>query len=272
MWRVLGFGVSDQHLSVLARPRCAASTATLLPRAPISGALNMKNKSNLFENPKPGAGAPSREERGKRFDRLCLGLCVLSLLVLLPGRLVGQGINPVVMHTGTGGSLSSQYFNYISGAGVSGLTIDFGFATAEQPQPGLIPDSFTISITGPNGTAYLVTVDTFGLHWEPFVLGSLPVPDSSIQRQTTPFLVPTESLPNLTSYVLSYALPANWQSVPLTVNFDLFDNQNNQASLAYFFVPVPEPGSGALLVLGLLFWPYRKQATGESRNARGDCG
>jgi hypothetical protein len=174
----------------------------------------------------------------------------------------GQGMNPVVMHTGTGGSLSSQSVNYMymSGAGVPGipsLTIDLGFATAEQPQPGLIPDSFTISITGPNGTAYLVTVDTFGLHWEPLVLGALPVPDSSIQRQTTPFLVPTEGLPNLTSYALSYALPANWQNVPLTVNFDLFDNQNNQASLAYFFMPVPEPSCGALLVLGLLVWRLR---------------
>ena len=171
------------------------------------------------------------------------------------GALFGQGLNPVVMQTGSGASLSSQSVSYTStvpGLGAPMLNIDFGFATDEQPQPGFIPDSFTISITGPDGTSYLMTLDAAGAHWTPAVPGALPVNTASLQWQTSPFLVPTQGLTNLASYALGYALPANWQGVPLSVNFDLFDNQNGVPSLGYFSLPVPEPSPAALLVLAFL--------------------
>src|SRR5690349_1101001 len=99
-------------------------------------------------------------------------LCLLVLLRTVP--LLGQGITPIVMHTGSGSPLASQSLSYTSGPGLSGLTLDFGFATDEQPQPGVIPDSFTISITGPDGTGYLVTADANGTQWVPLVPGALP--------------------------------------------------------------------------------------------------
>src|SRR5205807_4066356 len=93
-------------------------------------------------------------------------------------------------------------------AGSSSLSLAFGFATDEQPQPGVFPDSFTISISGPNGTGYLVTVDANGAQWAPLVPGALPVDTASIQSQASPFLAPTEGLTNLFSYVFTYSLPA----------------------------------------------------------------
>jgi hypothetical protein len=198
------------------------------------------------------------------FARL-IGL-LWCVALLTSGAAFGQGQSqPTVMHTGGGQPLTSQSIIYTSIPGTSGgatAIIDFGFATQEQPRPGLFADSFTISITGPDGTGYLVTIDANGTKWAPLVTGALPVLASSIQRQTSPFLVPTEGLPNTASYVMGYTLPANWQGVPLTVNFDLFDNQDALRSLAYFDVPaqVPEPSCVALLALGLVLRRYRNRA------------
>ena len=187
--------------------------------------------------------------------------CALSLLS--PWVVRGQGSSqPVIMHTGSGSVLSTLTATYNSTAnlpGGSNLAIDFGFATAEQPLPGIFADSFTISISGPDGTGYLVTVDANGTQWTPLVPGGLTVADASLQRQSSPFLVPNEGLTSLTSYVLDYSLPANWLGVPLTINFDLFDNQNSLRSLAYFAVPVPEPSIAALLLLSLVVWRFRER-------------
>jgi hypothetical protein len=202
----------------------------------------------------------NRLKTGPGLPLVQLGICaLLALLMELPANLLGQGISqPVVMHTGSGLPLLSQsvsYTNLLSGVPGSMVNINFGFATAEQARPGAFLDSFTISIGGPDGTSYLVTVDGSGIHWAPNVPGALPVADSSIQSQSAPFLVPTEGLPNVSSFVLGYTLPQKWVGVPLTINFDLFDNQDNLASLGYFLVvpaSVPEPSSVALLILGLI--------------------
>ncbi len=184
-------------------------------------------------------------------------LCLLALLHT--SALFGQGITPVVMHTGSGSPLNSQSLSYTSAPGLSALMLGFGFATDEQPQPGIIPDSFTISITGPDGTGYLITADANGTQWAPFVPGALPVSLSSLSWQNSPFLAPTQSFTNVFSFTLGYTLPPNWQGVPLSINFDLFDNQNTLQSLGYYSV-VPEPSAGPLLLLGLAFWKRRSRA------------
>jgi len=169
---------------------------------------------------------------------------------------------PVVMHTGSGSMLLTDTVPYMSNPGLpasSFLHIHFGFATEEQPQPGVFPDSFTISLTGPSGTVYLATADANGISWAPAVPGSLPISESEIQRQPILFEVSTEGLSPIGSYDLGYALPQTWLGIPLTINFDLFDNQNLQKSLGYYgMVPVPEPSCGVLLLSGLVLWYWRR--------------
>jgi len=191
--------------------------------------------------------------------RVLIATFFCLMIVVRGNALFGQGLNPVVMHTGSGLSLLSQSFSYTSGVGgssPSAVTIDFGFATEEQLQPGVIPDSFTISITGPTGTGYLVTVDASGTQFAPFVPGALPITGASLQASL--FLASTEGLTNQASYTIDYTLPAGWLGVPLNINFDLFDNQNALRSLGYYSVPVPEPGSAALLILSLSCWLKRR--------------
>jgi hypothetical protein len=224
----------------------AGSTAF---RLQIPRKLSIRGYGNTARNP----GTPLQPKGCAPFRVACAAIFCL-LVIVRADVLFGQGVNPVVMHTGSGSSLFSQSLSYTNGTGLSAVTIDFGFATDEQPQPGIIADSFTISITGPGGTGYLVTVDANGTLWAPLVPGALPVANSSLQWQTSPFLASTEGLTNLASYAVAYTLPANWQGMPLTINFDLFDNQNALRSLAYYTVPVPEPSCAALLVLGLALW------------------
>jgi len=190
---------------------------------------------------------------------LLLGCVCLSVVGAAPG----QGtFGPVIMRTGSGQVLLTTTVPYNAGQPSSGvLAFSFGFATQEQTQPSQFADSFTVSISGPGGTAYLVTVDANAIVWAPAVPGAIPLTETAIQRQSVPFGVPSEGLPALASYEVDYSLPAAWQGSPLTLNFDLFDNQNQLRSLAYFDVTqVPEPSSVALLLTGLVLWKLTKSA------------
>jgi hypothetical protein len=171
----------------------------------------------------------------------------------------GQGVNtPAVMHTGSGLPLSSLF--YTNSAAGADIPIYFGFATDEAPQPGVFLDSFTISISGPGGTGYLVTVDGSGIQFAPNVPGGLPIPPGS-SLQASPFLASTEGLTNMSSYSVDYQVPAAWQGSQLTLNFDLFDNQDSLRSLGYFLVPVavPEPSASTLLLLGVLAYAMTRR-------------
>ncbi|HLH52117.1 MAG TPA: PEP-CTERM sorting domain-containing protein [Verrucomicrobiae bacterium] len=180
------------------------------------------------------------------------GYATVAFWVAGCGLVFAQGFNPVVMNTGSGNPLSSLTVGYTN-SGSGQLVVDFGFATQETSAPGAFLDSFTISINGPSGTGYIVTLDANGTHWLPAVPGSLPISSSSLQWQSSPFLAPTGGLTNLASYTLGYTLPPSWTGSPLTLNFSLFDNQDNLRSLGYFLVPVavPEPATTALLALGI---------------------
>jgi len=198
-----------------------------------------------------------------RAARSFLLACVCLSVV---GAAQGQGtFAPVIMRTGSGQVLLTTTVPYTNPAGQPGsgvLAFNFGFATQEQVQAGQFPDSFTISITGPGGTAYLVTADVNGIVWAPLVPGSLTVTESAIQRQVVPFGVPSEGLTAVASYQVGYPLPTSWLSSPLTLNFDLFDNLNPQRSLAYFdLMPVPEPSSVTILLAGLVLWRLAKTSS-----------
>jgi hypothetical protein len=169
------------------------------------------------------------------------------------------------MRTGGGSVLLTNTLSYNNPPGQPGasvLAFSFGFASQEQAQPGQFADSFTISITGPSGTAYLVTADASGILWAPFVPGAIGQMESAIQRQIVPFGVPSEGLTEVAAYQVDYSLPDNWRSSPLILNFDLFDNQNLEQSLAYVdFTVVPEPSSVAILLVGLVLWTLAKSTS-----------
>jgi hypothetical protein len=162
---------------------------------------------------------------------------------------LGQALAQLTtMRTGSGDVLASQTIPYKSNAS-SQLSIDFGFATEEQVTPNMIYDSFTVSISGPGGVAYLVTADASGPQWRPFVPGAITVPDLGFDWKPTSFLVSPEGGQPIGSYELNFAVPSNWMGVPLTIEFDLFDNQNGESSLGYYAVAVPEPANTILLLL-----------------------
>jgi len=150
------------------------------------------------------------------------------------------GVQPITTHTGGADVLISETLPF-SSASSSTLAINFGFATTEAVAPAQFYDSFTVSVSGPGGTACLLTADASGIDWAPIVPGGLGVPNSSLQPQATAFLVPTEGAQPIGSFEVNFALPGQWLGVPLTVEFDMFDNQNQQPSLAYYALSVPDP-------------------------------
>jgi hypothetical protein len=157
------------------------------------------------------------------------------------------------MRTGSGDVLLSQFFSYQNSA--PSVSLEFGFATMETVAPSQFYDSFTVSVTGPGGIAYLLTADASGVDWAPFVPGAIAVASADIARQQIPFSVPTEGGQPIGSYEFDFKLPSSWVGVPLTVEFDLFDNQNDKSSLGYYAVPLPEPANTGLLLLGIAaFW------------------
>src|SRR5215475_5976895 len=109
---------------------------------------------------------------------LSKSLLLLSCCIGVAELASAQGtFAPVVMHTGSGSALLTDTVSYLSTPGLpssSLLQMHFGFATEEHAQPGVFPDSFTISLTGPSGTVYLVTADVNGISWAPVTPGSLP--------------------------------------------------------------------------------------------------
>ena len=63
-------------------------------------------------------------------------------------------------------------------------------------------------------------------------------------------------------HTLDYNLPPSWVNAPLTLNFDLFDNQDVLQSLGYYLLPsaIPEPSSSTLLLVALgLKWLQRRR-------------
>ena len=209
--------------------------------------------------------------RTNRFPRpAARHIQLVCFCLLVAGAARGQGtLAPVIMRTGSGRELVTTTLSYVNASGQSAsdvLAFSFGFATQEQSQVGQFADSFTVSISGPGGTAYLVTADASGVLWAPAVPGAIPLTESAIQRQFVPFEVPSEGLSEAASYQVDYSLPPAWQNSPLTLNFDLFDNQDPQHSLAYFDVtPVPEPSSVAILLAGLVFWKLAKSSSSQNR-------
>lgn len=164
-----------------------------------------------------------------------------------------------VLQTGSGVPLQTKQ-EVLSLAGVTAPAVrfDFGFATDEVPTPGVLLDSFTVSLQGGNSnqTAVVVTADASGVLWAPPAPGAVPLADSVIQRLaiTPPSLQPIDS--RGVAFAVQVPVPSQFTGTGFEVDFDLFDNLNATMSLGWYTPPqvvsAPEASSWSLLSGGLL--------------------
>ncbi|MBL9172703.1 MAG: Ig-like domain-containing protein, partial [Verrucomicrobiales bacterium] len=192
-------------------------------------------------------------------------VCILAMLMgfLLGGAAVGQG----VLNTEPGVTLGTASRPVVFEGGDFGnlLQLSFGFSTDEIVRPGVIPDSFTITLQEmvSDQVLVLVNMDVSGTVWGPFTPGAVPLPQDSLDRAPISYPSLTPVLASRTAYQVELALPSEFQGRPLTLFFDLFSNDNGEASQAWFSeaVVVPEPGLVSLLVLGGagVWWAGRRR-------------
>jgi hypothetical protein len=179
---------------------------------------------------------------------------------------VAQG-TITVMNTGSGQVLLSQMVSVGTSQSTAPLDLlfSFGFATAETPQPGVLPDSFTVTLQSLNHqvTAVYATIDASGLLLAPPSPGAVTLDPSSIQAVPVPYpsLQPVVT-GNAWAYQVTALIPSQFATGPFNVYFDLFDNQNSIPSQGWYSgvgtVPVPEPSTIALFLTGgILLWRSR---------------
>jgi len=134
------------------------------------------------------------------------------------------------------------------------LLFDFGFATHEFFLGGRRSDSFSFTLQSSDGltTALILTADQTGVTWAPPNPGDLFISPDEISR--TSLAVPgfAQGFSTRFAYSVSFPLPAGFTSGPVTLQMDLFDNQNPLDSLGWVgnVTIVPEPSVIALGLLG----------------------
>jgi hypothetical protein len=197
-------------------------------------------------------------------------LAVLALAAVFLGASINvsfpQG-TVTVLKTGGGSPLiSSSQTLQIGGVANPVIDFDFGFFSDEPVSPDQFLDSFTVSIEDSlANVSTLVTVDPSGTVWAPSSPGELPVTPGEIQFQA---FAPPSSSPIFgqgVGYSLQVALPSSFTGSSITVDFDLFDNQNTAYSAAGWYQNVelgaaPEPPTGMLLAMGAAFWAAKRKA------------
>lgn len=182
---------------------------------------------------------------------------MLVLILFGGGFAFGQGtFSPVVYNTTAGQSLISGQSAFSFDGSVSNplLELKFGFATDEVLRPGIFGDSFTLTIQDDLAflTMVLVTADPSGVVWAPPTPGATLLAESSIQRMPIDYPSLTPSLNYQWAYDIKVALPQEAVGQPLTLYFDLFNNDNGIASQGWFadLNVVPEPATWGLLLAG----------------------
>jgi len=115
------------------------------------------------------------------------------------------------------------------------LRFEIGFATAEPDVPDTFFDSFSVSLQNADlsATALLLTADRTGVQWAPANPGGLTLDPANVEYADASFADLNPALALKFAYSVTFALPALLTGSPLTLLFDLFDNLNTAASLAY---------------------------------------
>ena len=179
----------------------------------------------------------------------------------------GQG-TMTFLQTGTGGPLISVPVALVPGSEtIQELSFRFGFTTDEVSVPGELLDALTASLYDQLAILYLplVTTDASGAVWVPGGEGTVPLAGSEVIRQAIPYPTAAPSFALKQAWQVQLLIPAVFHGNPLTVYFDLFDNDNGVNSAAWFdevrLTPVPEPGMGSLMVAGsaCLVWILRRR-------------
>jgi hypothetical protein len=139
-----------------------------------------------------------------------------------------------VQNTGSGQVLVSEVRSVFVDANSlqPRLLFDFGFATQEVPTPGVFLDSYTVTIQTPDqlATALYLTADGQGVDLAPPTPGALVINPQSLTLLPITYPTIQPVLPNQQAFEVSAAIPAEFWGEPVNVYFDLFDNQDANAS------------------------------------------
>jgi uncharacterized protein (TIGR03382 family) len=204
----------------------------------------------------------------------CRAELILAVLVCLQvaDRAAAQGVI-VPLNTGQGRTLTSEFraLTVDGSQGPASLLFNFGFATAETPQPANFLDSITVTLQTTNRTltAVYLTMDANGLQIAPSSAGAVALDPGKIQ--TSPFSYPSLQpvLPTRDAYQVTAAIPPEFDGQSVNVFFDLYDNLDSRASQAWFsdlrIAEVPEPAPCGLAALAAaLWWLMRRRRAGGS--------
>ena len=104
--------------------------------------------------------------------------------------------------------------------------------------------------------AAVVTADASMTRWAPAITGGLRLDSSEIQRTEIPFPDLSPGHPYQIAYSVRAFIPEELRGEPLKFHMDLFSNANGVGSMAWVNQPVvvPEPTTGLILLVGVIFY------------------
>lgn len=181
-------------------------------------------------------------------------------LALFPQAAGAQASTEVaaVLRTEPGQTRSSflQSFEAGPAAGIPMFEFRFGFSTDEEPVSGGFLDAATVTLRDAAGefTAIIGTIDRSGASWAPPTPGGLSFDSSGIVPEALDFPDLEPDLFHKFGYRVTVEIPEPMRGRPLELYLDLFNNLDPIASLGWISTPVvvPEPGTGNLLLIGLV--------------------
>jgi hypothetical protein len=192
--------------------------------------------------------------------RRALALVACGLMLLMVGSNASSAAEPfaVLEANETTLQILTQSLDAAAEAEPQCLDFQFGFSSAEVPEPSLFLDAVTFTLEGTISglLAALVTADASITQWAPAISGGLALDRNQIQRSEISFPDLSREHPYQIAYSVKAFIPEELRGEPLKFHMDLFSNANGLGSLAWVTQPVvvPEPTTGLILLVGLIFY------------------